>query len=111
MRIDFDTSDWIEIPHMNKGIGSVFAKITVTENTRIVLTRIPAGSSIGIHTQISGDDVNYVIEGKGKAICDGKEEILSPGMCHVCPKGCEHSIINDGETDLVLFTTVPIPHQ
>ena len=108
MLIDFDTSDWKEIPHMNGGEGIVFAKMVMTESTRIILTKIPPGSSIGKHLQSSGDDVNYVLDGKGKAICDGKEEILSPSVCHVCPKGSEHSIVNDGDTDLILFTTVPM---
>lgn len=91
--------------------GSVFANMVMTEDTRIILTRIPPGSSIGKHIQSTGDDVNYVLEGEGKAVCDGKEEILSPGVCHVCPKGSEHSIVNDGEADLTLFTTVPMPHS
>ena len=95
---------------MNGG-GSVFANMVMTEDTRIILTRIPPGSSIGEHIQPTGDDVNYVLEGEGKAVCDGKEEILSPGVCHVCPKGSEHSIVNDGEADLILFTTVPMPHS
>ena len=95
---------------MNGG-GSVFANMVMTEDTRIILTRIPPGSSIGEHIQSTGDDVNYVLEGEGKAVCDGKEEILSPGVCHVCPKGSEHSIVNDGEADLLLFTTVPMPHS
>lgn len=85
--------------------------MVMTEDTRIILTRIPPGSSIGEHIQSTGDDVNYVLEGEGKAVCDGKEEILSPGVCHVCPKGSEHSIVNDGEADLILFTTVPMPHS
>lgn len=96
---------------MNGGGGSVFANMVMTEDTRIILTRIPPGSSIGKHIQSTGDDVNYVLEGEGKAVCDGKEEILSPGVCHVCPKGSEHSIVNDGEADLILFTTVPMPHS
>ena len=85
--------------------------MVMTEDTRIILTRIPPGSSIGEHIQSTGDDVNYVLEGEGKAVCDGKEEIPSPGVCHVCPKGSEHSIVNDGEADLILFTTVPMPHS
>ena len=103
------SSDWIEIKNMNGGNGSVFTKMRLTENTRIVLTRIPPGSSIGLHKQLSGDDVNYVVSGKGRAVCDGVEETLSQGSCHVCPKGSEHAIINDSEEDLILFTTVPIP--
>lgn len=94
-----------------RGGGNVFANMVMTEDTRIILTRIPPGSSIGKHIQSTGDDVNYVLEGEGKAVCDGEEEILSPGVCHVCPKGSEHSIVNDGEADLTLFTTVPMPHS
>lgn len=85
--------------------------MVMTEDARIILTRIPPGSSIGEHIQSTGDDVNYVLEGEGKAVCDGKGETLSPGVCHVCPKGSEHSIVNDGEADLILFTTVPMPHS
>ena len=103
------SSDWIEIKNMNGGNGSVFTKMRHTENTRIVLTRIPPGSSIGLHKQVSGDDVNYVVSGKGRAVCDGAEVVLSQGSCHVCPQGSEHAIINDSEEDLILFTTVPIP--
>lgn len=111
MLIDFGESDWAEIPHMNGGEGSVFTKMVMTDETRIILTKIPSGSSIGKHVQSSGDDVNYVLEGKGRVVCDGKEENLAPGVCHVCPKDGKHSIINDGGTDLVLFTTVPISHS
>ena len=32
--------------------------------------------------QSSGDDMNYILSGKGKAICDGVEEKLSAGMMH-----------------------------
>lgn len=39
-------------------------------------------------------------------MCDGLEEKLTAGVCHVCLKGSEHSIINTGEEDLVLLTVV-----
>ena len=67
---------------------------------------IHPGGSIGSHKQESGDDLNYVISGKGKAACDGVEEELKPGVMHICPKGSEHSIINTGEEDLVMLTVV-----
>lgn len=47
------------------------------------------------------------IQKNGKEICDGKEEILISGVCHYCPKGSSHSIINTGTEDLILFTVVP----
>ena len=72
---------------------------------RAVLIMFAAGS-IGTHTQNSGDDMNYIISGTGKAICDGVEEDLKPGVMHICPKGSEHAIINTGEEDLVMLTIV-----
>lgn len=42
----------------------------------------------------------------GKAICDGNEEFLSAGTCHMCKRGSEHSVINTGSEDLVLLTVV-----
>ena len=40
--------------------------------------------------------------------CNNHEEKpeLRPGVLHICPKGSEHSIINTGTEDLVLFTIV-----
>lgn len=59
-----------------------------------------------MHKHNTGDDINYVISGTGKAICDGKEELLSAGCCHICKKGSEHCIINTGNDDLVMITVV-----
>ncbi|MCM1507405.1 MAG: cupin domain-containing protein [Ruminococcus flavefaciens] len=59
-----------------------------------------------MHEQTSGNDVNYIISGTGKAICDGFEEELKAGVCYVCPKGHLHSIVNTGDEDLVIFTLV-----
>ena len=40
------------------------------------------------------------------SVCDGVCETLSSGVCHVCRKGSEHSIVNTGKDDLVLLTVV-----
>ena len=45
---------------MNGGEGSICARIYNDDHSRIIITRIPAGSSIGLHRQESGDDINYV---------------------------------------------------
>ena len=106
MRIDFNDIPEAVIPRMNGGDGSVIAWMHDGDRCRVIVTRMPAGSSIGLHEQASGDDINYVMEGRGRAVCDGVEEPLFPGVCHICPKGSSHTIINDGDSDLVLFTVV-----
>ena len=47
----------------------------VNEIGRFIETRIPPGSSIGLHKQESNNDINYIIEGQGEAICDDEKEI------------------------------------
>ena len=54
----------------------------------------------------TGKPINYIISGNGKAVCDGKEEQLTAGTCHICRKGSEHSIRNTGDEDLVMLTVV-----
>lgn len=106
MLIDFNKIKEMCVSKMNDGTGNINAKMYNDDNYRIILTRIPAGSSIGKHRQTSGDDINYVISGTGKAFCDGVEEILVPESCHICFKNSEHSIVNTGDEDLIIFTIV-----
>jgi mannose-6-phosphate isomerase-like protein (cupin superfamily) len=73
---------------------------------KIIYCSIQAGGSIGSHKHETSDDINYILSGCGKAICDGTVEVLKPNSCHVCKKSSEHSIINTSGEDLVLLTVV-----
>ena len=106
MLIDFDNIKEIAIPGMNNGTGTMTAKMYMDKQGKIIPCSIHPGSSIGLHRHETSDDINYVLSCTGKAICDGQEELLRAGTCHVCKKGSEHSIINTGKDDLVLLTIV-----
>ena len=106
MLIDFNTIKEITAPGMNNGTGTMTAKMYMDEQGKIIPCAIHSGGSIGLHKHTTSDDINYILSGTGKAICDGKEEPLTVGCCHICKKGSEHSIINTGDDDLVLLTVV-----
>lgn len=106
MLIDFNSIDKMTFPGMNGGTGTMTASMYNDEKYRIIPSRIHAGGSIGLHEQTSGDDLNFILSGKGKALCDGKEEELVPGVLHLCPRGSSHSIVNTGSEDLVMLTIV-----
>lgn len=106
MLIDFSKIEEKTIQGMNNGNGEISARMYMSELVKIIPTKIHPGGSIGLHTQESGDDINYILSGQGKAICDGVEEELKPGSCHICPQFSEHSIINTGNDDLVVLTIV-----
>ena len=91
MRIDFNQIQEMTMPCLHGGPGEMSA--------------LPGGG-IGLHSHPTSDDVNFVLLGTGLAVCDGQEEPLEPGVCHICKTGSEHSIQNTGEGDLVLLTVV-----
>lgn len=106
MFIDFNEIKEITIPGMNGGTGTMSAKMFMDEQGKIIPAKIHPSSSIGLHKHETSDDINYVLSGTGKVVCDGQEEILKAGTCHICKKGSQHSIENTGDDDLVLLTVV-----
>lgn len=106
MRIDFQNIQEIKVPGMNGGTGEMSAKLYIGQHGKIIPSRIHPGGSIGLHRHETSDDINYVLSGVGFALCDGVEEPLSAGVCHLCPKGSEHAIVNTGKEDLCLLTVV-----
>lgn len=106
MLINLNEIQEVTMPGMNNGTGAMSARMFMDEHEKIILCAIHAGGSIGLHRHDSSDDINYVISGTGKAVCDGVEENLYQGVCHVCKKGSVHSIVNTGSSDLIILTVV-----
>ena len=86
MLVDFAKMKEITVPGMNNGTGTMTAKMYMDEQGKIIPCSIHAGGSIGLHKHETSDDINYVLSGNGKAICDGQEEILRAGTYHICKK-------------------------
>ncbi|MBP3367631.1 MAG: cupin domain-containing protein [Treponema sp.] len=110
MTVNFNELKEQDIRGMNGGNGTLSAKMLADKSGKLIACRIRAGSSIGMHRHETSDDISYVLSGTGAAMCDGTEEPLSAGVCHICKKGLAHSITNTGTEDLVLFTVV-VEHQ
>lgn len=106
MLLDFNKMKEVVVPGMNNGTGMITVKMCMDTQGKVIFCTMHAGSSIGLHTHETSDDINYVLSGTGTAICDGQEEILTPGTCHICKRGSKHSIMNTGDADLVLLTVV-----
>ena len=106
MRIDFNQIQEMTMPCRNQGTGEMSARFYAGEGGKLISCRIHPGGSIGLHSHPTSDDLNFVLAGTGVALCDGQEEPLEPGVCHLCKKGSQHSIQNTGEGVLVLLTVV-----
>lgn len=107
MLIDFSALEETIIPHFRNGEKETAARMYVDDCVRIMTGRLEPGASIGRHTHETSSEIVYILQGTGKALYDDVEEALYPGLCHYCPKGHAHSLINDGAEPLTFFAVVP----
>lgn len=105
--IDFVKMEEKLIPNFKGGEGTFAVKMFTDENNKILHGRLVPGSSIGVHCHDTSSEIIYILSGVGTAILEGKEETLTPGQCHYCPKGASHTMINKGTEDLIFFAVVP----
>ncbi len=107
MLIPFDQMEETVFTQFKGGEGELRSHLHMDEYNKIMRGRLTPGSSIGMHTHDTSSEIIYILSGTGKVLCDGAEEPLNPGVCHYCPKGHAHSLINDSKDDLVFFAVVP----
>ena len=107
MLIHFDQIPETVIPHMRGGEGEMITRMFVNHDTKIMRGRLTPGSTIGLHTHETDSEMICILSGAGKVLCDGVYEPLAPGSVHYCPRGHEHSLINDGTEDLVVLAMIP----
>ena len=107
MIIKFDEIKEKELQAFHGGEGALIANMFVDEKNKILRGKLIPGASVGVHRHVPSSEIIFILSGKGKSICDGKEELLFAGDCHYCPKGSEHCLINVGEEDLLFYAVVP----
>lgn len=104
--IDFKDIEETVINNFYGGKGDIYCRMFKDENGKILVSRVPAKSSIGLHKHEYNSEIVYVISGEIKFILDGKEEIVKKGQCHYCPKGHSHEIINEKDEECCTFNVV-----
>ncbi len=60
MPVDFQKLDEVTVPHLNGGDGAVSARMYMAPGNKVMLSRLPAGTSIGLHRHTAGCEMNYV---------------------------------------------------
>lgn len=48
MPVDFQKLDEVTVPHLNGGDGAVSARMYMAPGNKVMLSRLPAGTSIGL---------------------------------------------------------------
>ena len=96
-----------DIPNFKGGEKFFRAKIHDDGVNKIIHGTLVPGATIGEHTHEDDSEIIYFLSGHGYMIFDGEKESVEAGMCHYCPKGHTHCMINDSGDDLVFFAVVP----
>lgn len=104
--IDFETMEEELIPHMREGEGVVKARRFLDGPVKIMRLTLEKGCSIGLHRHETNCEALYILSGRASFLLDGREETVSAGQCHYCPKGSEHTVRNDGEEPLVMLAVI-----
>lgn len=107
MIIDFNKIELSVLENFKGGEKATEAHMFVDENNRMLMGRLVPGASIGLHRHVGNSEVVYVLKGTGKVLYEGELIPLKEGDVHYCPQGCEHSLINDSNNDLLFFGIVP----
>ncbi|WP_222704149.1 cupin domain-containing protein [Cloacibacillus evryensis] len=107
MLIDFEKIAASVIHNFYGGEKETEARMFFDGTNRIAYSTLAPGASVGMHLHDNGSEIVYVLKGRGMALYDGGTEELSPWLCHYCPKGHSHSIVNDGSEELIFLSVVP----
>ena len=107
MIVDFNTWEEQVIPNFRGGEKEITVRMFQDDSNKIVQGTLKPGATVGLHTHETDSEIIYILQGTGTVLYDGAYEPVSAGVCHYCPKGHEHSLINDSEADLVFFAVVP----
>ena len=87
MKIKLEELELKRLVNFNGGEKELCANMFIDDLNKIFKGKLVKGASIGLHTHVDTSEIIFVLSGKGKMICDGKEEELVEGDVHYCPKG------------------------
>lgn len=108
MTIDFNNIEESVMPNFKGGEGNTVSRIYFDGLNKIMRGRLDVGCSIGYHKHETNSEVIYITSGKAHCLYDEREERLTAGGCHYCPRGHCHSLINDSDSEpLEYFAIVP----
>ena len=105
--IDFTSIPESALPRFKDGEGTFHARFAGDGSCKILLGRLPAGATIGLHTHEDTAEIIFFLSGQGHMILDGVTETAAPGLCHYCPRGSAHTMVHDGDEDIVFYAVVP----
>jgi mannose-6-phosphate isomerase-like protein (cupin superfamily) len=92
--------------------NSNFRKVLYTgEQLQLVLMSLKPGEDIGFEVHNDNDQFFRFDEGKGKVVINETEYSVEDGDAVIVPKGANHNVINNSDSDLKFYTIYSPSHH
>ena len=87
--------------------------LATTARAQLDLYCLAPGQAQKPHSHADQDKIYYVLEGRGRVVVGGDEEMLEAGEAVVAPAGIDHGLVNVGPAPLLALVVVtpPPPHR
>ncbi|HEX9098241.1 MAG TPA: cupin domain-containing protein [Candidatus Dormibacteraeota bacterium] len=88
-----------------------FRKVLYTgTKSQVVLMSLEPGEEIGMEVH-EVDQILYAVEGDGKVVIDGVENVFEKGVVACVPAGAQHNVLNTNSAPMKLFTIYAPPEH
>ena len=92
--------------------NEAFRRVLSTgKKSQLVLMAIPEGEDIGAEVHPATDQIFSIVDGKGKAVVNGKTFKIGENDVVFVPAGARHNLVNEGDEPLKLFTVYSPPEH
>ena len=85
--------------------------ISTGKKSQLVLMAIPEGEDIGAEVHPATDQIFFIVDGKGKAVVNGKTFKVGENDVIFVPAASRHNLVNEGDEPLKLFTVYSPPEH
>lgn len=89
-----------QIMFAEKSWGS-FRVLNVESKSMTIAVTLNAGNQMNYHSHDRRNEVWTIIEGQGRTVIDGKENVVGAGDVITLPIGCKHTVIADTELKVI----------
>lgn len=78
-------------------------KTAGTGNITVIITEIPPGCELPVHTHKVGEEIMHFLAGTAETECDGEKIVVKPGDTFDVPEGATHTVRNVGSDTVRMF--------
>ena len=102
MVIKYDSLSVLNLPGRDLRLA-IDPKKAGKGNITVIVTEIPVGSELPVHTHADGEEIMYFIAGQAETVCDDEVIAVCPGDIFDVHAGSVHTVRNIGNETVRMF--------